>query len=301
MKKLFILFASIVLSAGAFAQQVPNGGFENWNDSIEPIGWNTFASATGFGPNYTRFAVKDTSAQAHIAGLVTLRMKTDTAQPQGITRSYVGLGTIAVAGAPTFTGTAYTKKPDTLFLSYVYFSGNGSNGRDSALVQIDLLKSGTSLLSAGIHTFWLPPTNYSVMALPLTSLYTTGTNTPDVLKIIFKSSKSAGGAEFGSTLYLDEVHFDASVVLGVADMTPVAGVSAYPNPANNTINIAVAQNEIGSQIQLVDLAGREVYNGTLGSIKTTIDTRNLETGIYAIHVRSIDHLTIYKGSISVAH
>jgi hypothetical protein len=303
MKKIFILFATSMLSIGAFAQkQVPNGGFENWNDSINPIGWNTYASPTAFGPQYCRFAVKDTSAQAHIAGSVTLRMKTDTASPQGITRSYVGLGTIAVAGAPTFTGTAFNGRPDTLFLSYVYFSGAGPQGADSALVQIDLQKAGTSIFTGGVHTFYLPPTNFTMAAFPLTSLYSS-TDTPDLLKIVFKSSKSAAGAEFGSTLYLDEVHFNdtVAVVNGINDINAGAAVSAYPNPANSTVNIVVAQNEVGSAIQLIDLAGREVYNGTLSSTSTAIDTRNLESGIYAIRIASNDHLTIFKGKISIAH
>src|SRR4051812_46002655 len=109
MKKIFILFAGIGLSLGASAQQVPNGGFENWNGVLNPIGWNTLANY--YAP-LSVYAVKDTGAQTHTEGLASIKMHTDTVGGQGQLRSYLGLGTITLAaGPPTFSGVAYTKKP----------------------------------------------------------------------------------------------------------------------------------------------------------------------------------------------
>lgn len=299
MKKIFILIAASIMTLGASAQQVPNGGFENWNDSINPIGWNTLANL--FGAQYSYFAVKDTSAQAHVAGSVTLKMTTSAVNGQGTLRSYVGLGTIGGAGTPTFTGAAYTKRPDTLYMAYAYFSGNGPTGADTGQVLINLTQAGTSLFG-GTQTFLLPPSNGGFLAFPLTGLYTLP-GAPDTLSIVFKSGKSASGTELGSTLYLDEVHFDASVdaATGINDVNPSAMVSTYPNPANNTINVAVHNEEIGSMVQLTDLGGRTVYTGTLSGATTAINVSTLPAGIYAINIRSNDHLTIYKGKISVAH
>ncbi|MCW3128132.1 MAG: C-terminal target protein [Bacteroidetes bacterium] len=294
MKKIFILFAGIGLSLGVAAQQVPNGGFENWNDSLNPIGWNTLANY--YAP-LSVYAVRDTLPQTHTEGLASIKMHTDTVGGQGQLRSYLGLGTITLAvGPPTYSGVAYAKKPDTLFFDYAYQPGVGL---DTAQVVVNFFQAGVSIFG-GARTFHIPPApTGGSLAFPLTSFYT-GSGAPDTLSIIFKSGKSPG-AEFNSTLWLDNVHFDASVVLGIPDAAPAAGVSAYPNPANSTINIAVAPNEVGSHIQLIDMAGREVYNGTLNSATSSIDTRNLASGLYAIHVSSVDHLTVYKGSISVAH
>lgn len=301
MKKVFILLATSIFTIGAYAQQVPNGGFENWNDSINPIGWNTLAN--GFGPQYSYFAKKDTNAMTHVEGLASLMMKTDSVfvPSASILRSFVGLGTINVAqGAPVFSGTPFSRKPDTLYMAYAYIPGAGA---DSATVQINLRQGSTSLFTAGTKLFYLPPAPQGgFLAFPLTGLYS-GTGTPDTLNIVFKSGKSSTGTEYGSTLWVDDVHFNdtVAVVNGINDIRTAAAVNAYPNPANNTINVVVAQSETGSTIQMADLTGRVVYTGILSNISNAIDVANLPTGIYAISIRSNDHLTIYKGKISVAH
>jgi hypothetical protein len=100
---------------------------------------------------------------------------------------------------------------------------------------------------------------------------------------------------------VDGVHFDASVlVTGIEDVNgPVLGVNAYPNPTSGVLNITVQADEVGSQIQLIDMEGREVYNGILTSTKTVIDTRSFQSGVYSIRVNSIDKMTTYKGKVSV--
>ncbi|MBR4218048.1 MAG: hypothetical protein IKR71_03255, partial [Bacteroidales bacterium] len=45
MKKFFLLLLALIPGM-MFAQlQLPNGGFENWDDNEEPSHWNTFLTA----------------------------------------------------------------------------------------------------------------------------------------------------------------------------------------------------------------------------------------------------------------
>ena len=301
MKKVFTLFAAIALTASSFAQQVPNGGFETWTNATNPDSWNTLSNIFGPGVNY--FAVKDTSAGNFVQGTASLRLRTDSVPGQGILRSYVGLGTAtAPTGVPVFTGVAYTKRPDSLYFDYKY---TPTNILDSGLITFGLSNAGTQLFG-GRLTAKLESTNsqWVGVAIPLTSIYTVSGN-PDSLYMLFRSSKSgaAAASSYGTTLWIDAVHFSANVnVTGIEQVNgKIMGVNVYPNPASSQLNVAVETDEIGSQIQLFDMTGREVYNTTIDRSTMSIDTRNFEKGIYTIRVNSIDKITTYNGKISIAH
>jgi hypothetical protein len=139
--------------------------------------------------------------------------------------------------------------------------------------------------------------------IPLTGSYLpSNTNAPDSLTLIFASGNLATFPNvYGSTLWIDSVHFDASVnVTGINQVNgPVLGVNAFPNPATDHINITIQADEVGSQIQLFDMEGRMVYTGILGSTVSAIDTKSMPVGVYTIRVNSIDHLTTYNGKISL--
>ena len=120
--------------------------------------------------------------------------------------------------------------------------------------------------------------------------------------MLFFSSSDTGAATFGSTLWVDAIHFDASVNIanGIEQLTgTISGVNVFPNPATDRINVAIQADEVGSQIQLFDMEGREVYSAILSSTSATIDTRSLQAGVYSIRVNSIDKMTTYKGKIAV--
>ena len=303
MKKVFTIFALVAISLGSFAQTIdtiPNGSFENWTSPTNPDQWSTLANI--FGPSVSYFAVQDTTAANVIAGTSSLKMRTDSVPSQGILRSYVGLGSAsAPTGAPVFTGVAYSKRPDTLYFAYKYVPGAAG---DSALVTLGLSKAGAQMFG-NRFAFLLPRTDsisgqWAGVGIPLSSYYTVSGN-PDSLYMLFKSGKSAAGAAYGSTLWVDDIYFTAKINTDITNINgDVAGVNAFPNPATDRINIAIEASEVGSQIQLFDMSGREVYSGILSSTTATIDTRNLEAGVYAIRVNSIDKLTTYKGKISIS-
>jgi hypothetical protein len=301
MKRVFILFAALGLTIGASAQQVPNGGFETWSDTINPDHWGTIADV--YGPSYPTFAQRDTTTGNHVEGQASLLVFSDSVPGQGAIVSEVGLGTATATQGISFTGIPYAKRPDTLFAFVKYVPGPGAVA-DTAYASINLTKAGVSLFG-GTGYFVIPAIGaMTEIAIPLSAYYSSAvTGAPDTLSLVFYSGNiQTRTSVYGSRLYVDYVHFDASVnVTGIKEIGAITGVNAYPNPANNTVNISVAQDEIGSRIQLFDMTGREVYNGTISTSDLAINTQNFETGIYAIRVNSIDNLTTYKGKISVAH
>jgi hypothetical protein len=302
MKKVFTIIAAITLSFGSFAQQIPNGGFETWTDTLHPDYWSTIADV--YGPQFSSFARKDTTAGNHVQGSASLRLFSDSVPGQGTIVSLVGLGrdTFSAFGID-FYNYPYTKRPDSLFFSVKYTPGPGAVA-DTAYVQFNLTQAGTSLFG-GVGYVPVPSTNslWLNYVVPIASYYSGAvTGAPDSLMLIFASGNllTIPNSVYGSTLWVDSVHFDASINVGIEPIGEVKGVNAYPSPATNQINISVQADEVGSRIQLFDMEGRVVYEGIINSTISVIDTRSLQSGVYSIRVNSIDHLTTYNGKISIA-
>jgi len=304
MKKVFTIIAIITLTVSAYAQQIPNGGFETWTSPLNPDYWSTIATA--YGAQFESFATRDTTTGNHVQGVASLKLFSDSVPGQGALFSQAGLGKDSTLNNLTFFGFPYTKRPDSLFFFVKYTPGIAA-AIDSGSLQFNLTQAGVSLF--GGYGF-VPLTNtaaypgqWAEIVIPLSTYYSSSvTGAPDTLVMIFSSGNvEAQQTVYGSTLWIDSVHFDASVIVsGIADLNgPVMGVRAYPNPATDQINIAIQPDEVGSRIQLIDMQGRVVYSSILDSTNDAIDTRSLQPGVYAIHVNSIDHLTTYKGQITV--
>ena len=68
------------------------------------------------------------------------------------------------------------------------------------------------------------------------------------------------------------------------------GISIYPNPASENINLYVPA-ELGSQhYRLIDMTGREVSSGIITAGTSTIDTNTLTDGVYTFQLRSTESL-----------
>src|SRR5690554_2470161 len=72
-----------------------------------------------------------------------------------------------------------------------------------------------------------------------------------------------------------------------------AGVSIYPNPVKEVLNIT---NENGSleSVELVSAAGSVVYVSTVTSNNFTVNTANLNAGVYFVNVRTANSVKTFK-------
>lgn len=68
------------------------------------------------------------------------------------------------------------------------------------------------------------------------------------------------------------------------------GISLYPNPASESINLLVPADLGKQHYSVIDMTGRQVTSGVISAGTSTIDTHNLADGIYTIQLRSATSL-----------
>ena len=312
MKLIFVLLISCLSMTTVIAQQLYNGSFENWGSSYTPDGWGTWASATTIA-SMAKLAVRDTGVGAQTNGRSSLRLSVDTVVVpfQGL----ITLGGFAAIGGAKYTappaGTGiqygsiiYTQKPDSLFFDYRYIAAAGNY--DTALLTMLLTRYDTASHTRKTFLAFTLSIDTSVRwatrGLPLYNLYdTTVTGLPDTLQLLFYASLSS--AYRGTTLWIDSLHFDASVniVSGIEAIREVRGIYAYPNPAQHSIHIVTPVDEIGSRVILYDMQEHEVYTSLLDKIDFSIPTATVPSGSYMILIQNRDHLTTSRGKITIAY
>ena len=58
-------------------------------------------------------------------------------------------------------------------------------------------------------------------------------------------------------------------------------IKVFPNPANDILNIEIANNSVSLQYKIYDILGKEIQNGALQS---QILLKNLNNGIYCLSI-----------------
>lgn len=70
--------------------------------------------------------------------------------------------------------------------------------------------------------------------------------------------------------------------LGVNDPSLSNAVTVYPNPTNNILNIALAENSPIHDYSIVDVSGKVLLNGKINASLTAINVESLSSGTYFI-------------------
>ncbi len=204
MKRL-ILLSMLAFSASAFAQSIPNAGFETWINTgsyEDPQGWGTFNFLSLYGNPIT--ATKSTDAHS---GTYAIRMESKlvtnnpnpAAFPDTIHTIYSGSTVPLVFGFP------YTQKPDQLQMFYKSTSVNNS----TAGVLAYLLKWNSTLhrrdTVAKAASYMADNTVYQQLNVPF--IYLNPTLTPDTA-IIFTSPIAYNTQnQIGAVLLVDDISF----------------------------------------------------------------------------------------------
>jgi hypothetical protein len=324
MKKVFLFLAIALMSTALSAQQPYNGSFEHWYSVTNPDGWGTWATAVGqfnpvLGDSMVRFTRKDSlnTPGIYTGDTSSVRMTVDTitlpAQGKVTLAGFISLGGAFNAVYPDtpvglrFGYYPYRQKPDSLIIDYKYVPVGLP---DSALVVMTMIRfdsaSQREVFYLDTSIVLTSTSSWAHISIPLVDFYKVhDTIAPDSIQIIVLSSIIAS-PQIGTTLWLDSLHFDASVniidtPLSINNISNLKGVTAYPNPTSDRIHVLVPQNEVGGGIALYDAEGREVYNATIDHADYIIHTDCLSDGIYTMRVLSTDRLTVYSGRISVLH
>ena len=75
--------------------------------------------------------------------------------------------------------------------------------------------------------------------------------------------------------------FPDLVSINEADKT---SFSIYPNPANDVVNIDLEENKEWDRLQLIDVSGKVVIDKNITSNSITINTSELDKGVYFINL-----------------
>lgn len=81
-------------------------------------------------------------------------------------------------------------------------------------------------------------------------------------------------------------------VVGLTD-NDFAGITVYPNPMNDNLNIT-NENGVIESVELVSTTGSIVYTSTVSSNNYTVNTTNLKAGIYFVNVQTSNGVKTYK-------
>ena len=122
----------------------------------------------------------------------------------------------------------------------------------------------------------------------------TGNNVPGPT---FVSTDATGAItiEFISNSSGNAYGWEATVdcaALGVEDLSDSYGITVYPNPASEILNVIAQKGQIQS-VKLTDVAGRTVINNNVNKNNTSINVNHLPKGVYILTI-NVDNKIVTK-------
>ena len=255
----FVRTILLVIIPGMLMAQIPNSGFENWNNN-DPVGWSTL--------DILGDAVSQTT-DAH-SGSYAAKME--------VMSFYESL-------VPPLLNSFFP-------ISQRYGSLNGyykfepQNSGEHLIVAV-VLFSKSIILPIGSGTFETDnkASSYSQFSMPIEYW---SSETPDSAWIYFTIEDTTENTTAGSYAVIDDLSFGNSTSANLEEEIPSAFVlkQNYPNPFNPTTTIEYSIAE-GSNVDLkvYNILGEEVAvlaNGffAAGSYKINFSAKNLPSGIY---------------------
>ncbi len=206
MKGKFTILAVFLASfLTSFAQQPPNGSFENFSDPFTPVGWIGVEdlSQNILGLQSSIFTFQDTTT--FTKGSASIKLVTDTiphyVQLVGVIPGIISLGTgmLDINNNPVFFGIPFNYRPDSIIFDYKLTSP----GLDTAGAQLTLTRHDSAVFYHGL--LLAPDSNWVHMAVSLTGGYS-NSNFPDNIQIQFVASYG-NNPVIGTTLHVDDLHF----------------------------------------------------------------------------------------------
>ena len=263
----FLLSAIVLLCVYAVvgAQQLPNGGFENWSlrdEYIEPDGWISTNAYAYFGAVETCYPFEDAHTGKWAAKLET---RIDPLTNDTLRCLLVVGGSYDFPGIPLYQkyrGVSFYYKhnlKDTALAAFFLTKWNAqTNKRDTVATAFNFFTDSTS--------------TYKLKNISFT--YTQQNLRADTCVAVFLSSLK-DKPNPNNFLLIDDVAVD--VYLGVDDVnTP--NFKVYPNPTQNTVGIK--SEEKIAQLRLYNTIGKHIQTST----ESTLQIGYLPAGTYILWV-----------------
>lgn len=261
MKKIYVSGLILLMSGSLSAQVVDNPGFE---DAFAGSPFSTSGAWTGI---FFSGETSDVGAGSQSGKLTT----TDAGAPFGI-----------VGGACWQNINGAVSTPATLVASYMFKYAPAGSDHGVVVVQVlDTLAAGAtddSLLYIGMTEISATSTAWENGMVTVTSNGGVGSANRVIVRayssIATYDATSATAAEGGSILLLDEFQLGYA---GIKENNAVS-VSAFPNPANNTLTIT--SSEAVANVVVLSMDGKVVAT----SASSSVNVEMLNAGVYLYEV-----------------
>jgi len=286
MKKITPFILALFVSSVCFAQQPLNAGFETGPDTLHATSWdspNTILGGLGQAPTFSRNSPGYNSTYS--ARMQSKLIFGSTVAPGAIT-----LGQFVLNGLnlEIVGGQAFVDRPDTL---KGFFKHPTTGDVGSILVGISKWNTGTGTRDTiATGALYITQTTGTWTPFEVLFNYTSGA-TPDTLNIIIYSSELTANSLF----FVDDLHLG---YLGGLSSQPITmtenGLSLYPNPAKNTLNVNTNFTDGTTTVVLYDVIGKELYKTQNNLKQQTIDVSEYPAGLYFVEAINNGHKFVQK-------
>jgi len=258
-----------LIAAFTFAQNVPNGSFENWTDN-EPDDWGT-----------SNIPGSDVITQSPVAfsGSFAARGKSIEVNSDHLPVS------LEADGPPGTLGLGFPITEQFTKMKVHYKFDNGNNDELVAVVSI----RNTDSISIGLGGVLIED-NSEDWSLAIVPIEYTGTGTAGFAAVQFVLQDNGGDPPSTDAFFIiDDV--ELTMTLGI-DKNPITEITVYPNPTTDVANIA-AEVKI-EQVSILNTLGQEVYQEQLDQKSAQIDLSDLQQRIYFVRMEANSKTTTRK-------
>lgn len=97
------------------------------------------------------------------------------------------------------------------------------------------------------------------------------------------NSANGNGNESGDQIYNSNITVDEAAGAGFTESI-LSAFNLFPNPASELVNVKVPDYLVNSQIRMVDITGKTIFNQQLTESIVTIDINTFPAGIYVLEI-----------------
>lgn len=108
--------------------------------------------------------------------------------------------------------------------------------------------------------------------------------TGDVKFFAAGNSANGDGTDNGDQIYNSTVIVNEAPGAGIAESV-IHAFNLYPNPAVENVNVKVPESLMDSQVSILDLTGKTVYNRRLTATELQVDLSPFKQGVYIVQIR----------------
>jgi|ERR1051326_8466267 hypothetical protein len=165
------------------------------------------------------------------------------------------------------------------FKHNLYLTNSAATGSNTISINVETSEDSITWTSAYMNG-WSATSSLTAVATENKSLTVSGL-TGTKLYVRF----SISGVMFKVWGWeIDDVNVTSGSATLVNEIDP-ADVSVFPNPATETI-VVNAKGMINASVKLYDLTGKMIYQSRVNAPQTSIDAKELSTGMYFLQIQS---------------